>query len=114
MRVGIDSPLMVRSLSTIVGPGAIMLMKQVLGTPLARLDGQASRILTVPVTVTVSPCITVSRVKFTSVHPTVRMRRKPSWDLSPWADAAVAGTTVTRVAATRMRRSRRLMSVQPP
>ena len=36
------------------------------------------------------------------------------WDFSPWADAAVAGTTVSRVAATRMRRSRRLMSVQPP
>ena len=61
------------------GPGEIMPRKQVLGCPLDRLDGQASRILTVPVTVTVCPCCTSRR------YSGVWLRRYST----PWTSATV-------------------------
>jgi hypothetical protein len=108
MRVGTDTPLIVRSFSSTTGPGAMIPMNPVLGLPAASLVGQASRILAVPVMVKVSPCLTVVREKVVSIQATVRMRRNASWARSPWAEAAGAAPTSSAPATTAAQRTRRI------
>src|SRR5436309_2744904 len=97
-------PLIWRSFINSTGPGAVTLTKPVSGSPsvLGHVFSSVAR----PVIVTSSPCLSVSLENCTFENATVSIRKNPSCEFSPCAEAMAAVLSSAQAPRTRLRKIR--------